>query len=577
VPGTVRILLAAAGLALLVFLAKAASDRQRARDEAEGRNPYPAMRRLTAVPRPAPVLSAPGTDRRPLPRIPVRWREMPPSETGVDFVHTWGGGTMDNLVKASGGGVTLFDFDGDRDLDLYFCQGAFDPVAAPGTPPATPPVNRLFRNEGGWKFTDATAASGLGDPGYGMGAAAADYDGDGDLDLYVANFGPDRLYRNEGGRFADVTEAAGIRCDGFSAGAAWGDADGDGVLDLLVCGYVQFDRAAKPGGPGEPFPGPLAYKGEPPRLLLGRADGTFRDATREAGLWTTAGRGMSVAFSDLLGTGRPMLLVANDAKPNFAYDRRPDGTFVERAFLLGLALSDLGQERSSMGITVFDADRDGRPDVAIPDGSGGTFYRNLDGRFEDQANPSGMYGAMGGRTGWSAAAVDYDLDGFPDLAITCGALNAQEPQAPVLFHNEGGGLFADASRDPRFARECLGRGCAAGDLDGDGDPDLVMASLGAGPLLLRNEGGEARRSLLVRCVAKGRNRDALGARVEVEADGLVQAEEVRTTQGYLSGSGPALLFGLGRAAAAERVTVRFPSGEVRTLEGVAAGSVEVRE
>jgi hypothetical protein len=483
---------------------------------------------------------------------------------------------MDNLVKASGGGVTLFDYDGDGDLDIYLLQGAYDPVAAPGDAPPRPPCNRLYRNDGNWKFTDVTEESGLGDTGYGMGAAAADYDGDGDEDLFVANYGRCRLYRNDGGHFTDVTEAAGIDLVGCFTGAAWGDADGDGILDLLVCGYVRYDPATKPEGPGDPFAGPGAYAGEPVRLLLGRADGTFEDVTRKGGLWSTESRGMCVAFADLIGSGLPQLIVSSDATPNFVFERRGD-RWIDVGFPLGIAYSDLGQSRSSMGIAVLDADRDGRPDIVIPDGSGGTFYRNVGGRFEDRAHVAGIDAAMGGRIGWSATPLDYDLDGWPDVVITCGALHALQPQKPVLFRNVGGGAFEDVSESVSFGRNCCGRGCAAGDLDGDGDPDVVIASLGARPLLLRNDGGEARKSLLVRCVGKGRNRDAIGAVIEVQADGLLQREEVRTTQGYLSGSGPGMLFGLGRAKAAERVRVRFPSGTVREVRDVPAGRVVVAE
>jgi hypothetical protein len=531
------------------------------------------------APRPAPVhvpvMAAVGP-RGPLPPIPVKFVELPAAETGVDFVHTWGGGAMDNLVKTTGGGVTLLDHDGDGDLDLHFLQGSVDPVAAPGEQHPSPPGDRLYRNDGNWKFTDVTAESGLGDAGYGMGAAPADYDGDGDTDLFVANFGRCRLYRNDGGRFTDATAAARIDLDGFYVGAAWGDADGDGILDLAVCGYVKYEPKARPEGPRERFPGPLAYAGEPVRLLLGRADGTFDDATRRGGLWTTAGRGMCVAFSDLAGDGKQRLLVANDATPNHAWERRGDG-WVDVAFALGLAYSDLGQARSSMGIAVLDADRDGRPDVVVPDGSGGTFYRNLGGRFEDRARQAGIDGRMRGRTGWSPTPVDFDLDGWPDFVLTCGALHELQPERPILFRNAGGGAFTDVSDAAGLGRECCGRGCVAGDLDGDGDPDLVIATLGARPLLLRNDGGNARKSLEVRCVANGRNRDAIGAVVEVETPGLVQREEVRTTQGYLSGGSPALLFGLGDAAKADRVRVRFPSGTVKDLKDVPAGRVVVTE
>ncbi|MCK6479944.1 MAG: CRTAC1 family protein [Planctomycetes bacterium] len=567
-------------LALLVLAAAALTGRWLLRAERGAPPPPPPRVPADGEPEAPPVLEGIPL-RGPLPPLPIRWTEVDPAAAGVGFVHTWGGGPMDNLVKASGGGLALFDFDGDGDDDLYMVQGAFDPVAAPPLDPREvppdPPRNRLYRNEGGWRFTDATEESGLGDAGYGMGAAPADYDGDGDLDLFVANFGPDRLYRNDGGRFTDVTGASGIETPGFSVGGAWGDADGDGILDLLVCGYVVFDRAAKPGGPNEPFPGPQAYRGEPTRLLLGRGDGTFRDATLEGGLWSTEGRGMAVAFSDLDGNGSQEILVSNDAAPNFVFERRGERKWVEVGFPLGLALSDLGQARSSMGLGIADFDLDGRPDVAVPDGSGGALYRNRRGRFEDRARTSGIDGAMGGRTGWSAAPVDFDLDGWPDLVITCGALHALEPQAPVLFRNLGDGRFEDASEATGFGRVVTGRACGVSDLDGDGDPDLVLAALGARPLLLRNDGGEARRSLLVRCRGKGGNRDALGAVVEVEAGGLSRREEVRTTQGYLTGTSPTLLFGLGGAAAADRVRVKFPSGAVRILENVPAGRVVVDE
>ncbi len=567
-----QLLLGILGLAALALLGRWALDR----------SIDPSSRRDTGGDRVRP--RGPGEDilagvpaPRALPPLPVRWVELPPAETGVDFSHTWGGGPMDNLVKASGGGVTLFDFDGDGDDDLYFLQGAVDPVAAPGERHPSPPVNRLYRNDGGWRFTDVTAESGLGDPGYGMGAAAADFDGDGDLDLFVANFGPDRLYRNDGGRFTDATAGSGIATGGFSVGGAWGDADGDGILDLLVCGYVVYDPAVKPSGPADPFPGPMGYRGEPTRLLLGRGDGTFRDATLEGGLWTTEGRGMAVAFSDLDGNGTQELLVSNDAKANFVYERRGERKWVETGFLLGMALSDLGQERSSMGIGIADFDRDGRPDVAIPDGSGGTLYLNRGGRMEDRARPAGLEGVTGSRTGWSATPLDYDLDGFPDLALTCGALHAQQPQDPLLFRNLGGGRFEDVSAATAFGRIATGRACAVSDLDGDGDPDAVIATLGARPLLLRNDGGEKRRSLLVRLRGGKGNRDGIGAVITVEAGETAQREEVRTTQGYLGGMGPGVLFGLGDRAAADRVRVRFPSGAVRVVERVPAGRVTIEE
>ncbi|MHC4821284.1 MAG: CRTAC1 family protein, partial [Planctomycetota bacterium] len=391
------------------------------------------------------------------------------------------------------------------------------------------------------------------------------------------NYGPDRLYRNDGGRFTDITAESGIAVDGFSVGAAWGDANLDGHLDLLVCGYVVWDPAVRPGSATDPFPGPGAYRGEPTRLLLGSADGKFTDVTRDAGMWTRSGRGMGVAFADLSGDARPELVVANDSKANHVWEVGEDGVYVEAGFLLGAALSDIGQERSSMGVTVVDVDRDGLQDMVIPDGTGGCLYRNLGGRFEDRARRSGMEGAMRGRVGWSATPLDYDLDGFPDVLVTCGGMHARSPQQPVLFRNEGHGLFFDATTRTNLPGPMLGRGSVAADLDGDGDPDLVVACLGARPRLLRNDGGEKRKSLSVRCRGAGRNGDALGAVIEVTVGDLVQVEQVRTTQGYLAGSGPELLFGLGDAAKADRVRVVFPGGAVRVLKDVPAGRVVIDE
>ncbi len=582
-----ELLLGVAALAAILALGKYGMDRQRAADALRGHTVYDALRAEEARKR---VIGAPGSaggtppalrgaaGRGPLDPLPVRFVEVDPASLGIDFVHTFGGGLFDDLLKTSGGGLAAFDGDGDGDTDLYFVQGAQRAAFRPGETPPPPPRNRYYRNEGGGRFVDATDAVGLGDEGYGLGATVGDYDGDGDPDVFVSNFGPSRLYRNDDGRFTDVTAAAGIRVDGFTVGAAWGDADGDGILDLLACGYVQFDPSVRPRPPDERIPGPLAYRGETCRLLLGSADGTFRDVTREAGLWSTAGRGMGVAFVDLTASGaRPHLLVANDATDNFAYERRAGGTYVETGLPLGFALSDLAQARSSMGIAVADFDRDGLPDAVVPDGSGGAFYVNVGGRFEERAGPAGLDGAMEGRTGWGAVPLDYDRDGFTDLFLTCGALHAQEPQRPLMLRNVGGGRFEDVSASLLPGRALMGRGAVPIDLDGDGDPDLVCNNLGARPVILRNDGGDARAALRVRCVGGGRNRDGIGALVEVDGDGLVQVEEVRTTQGYLSSTDPVLEFGLGRAKAARRVRVRFPSGAVREAADVPAGSIAVHE
>jgi predicted nucleotidyltransferase len=498
---------------------------------------------------------------------------------GLGFTHTAGATGQFYVPEVMGAGGALIDYDGDGDLDVYLLQN--QPLDRPATPSAT---HRLFRNElverKALGFTDVTAASGLGGVTYGMGVATGDYDNDGDTDLYVTALGPNTLYRNNGnGTFTDVTAAAGVDDPRWSTAATFVDYDRDGDLDLFVANYLDFSVAANkqcfdPAGSRD-YCGPRSYRAVPDRLFRNDGGGRFADVSEAAGIIRADGPGLGVSTGDYNGDGWLDLYVANDATPNQLWVNQKDGTFLDEGPLAGVALNAAGNPEGSMGIASGDYDRDGDEDLFVTNIIAETFalYTNDGhGGFDDTRVAAGIAQATAAVTGFGTDWIDYDNDGWLDLFIANGAVNVIEAQRgqPMpfrmrnqLFRNLGNGKLSETSQQggPAFARAEVSRAAAFGDLDNDGDTDIVVTTSNGPVRLLRNRVGASASWLQVRLDNGIANRLGLGALVHVERAGAPpQVRRVRTDGSYLTAQDPTVLFGFGAWRGPLTVRVDWPAG-----------------
>jgi hypothetical protein len=514
-------------------------------------------------------------------------------ETGLRFQHFTGASGEYYLPEITGAGVALFDYDNDGDLDVYFLQGA---AIGPATdaPLSFPPPehhwpgNRLFRNDlvpsGILHFTDVTEAAGVGHEGYGMGVAVADYDADGNLDLYVTNFGPNVLYHNNGdGTFSDVTGQSGADDKRWSTSAAFVDYDGDGNLDLFYTSYVNFSiennrECFEPAGERD-YCDPAVYTPLSGRLLRNDGKGRFSDVTASAGIDQAFGSGLGVTCADFNGDRLIDIYVANDGNPNQLWINQGGGRFRDMALASGAALNADGRAEAGMGVTAADFDQDGDQDLFMTHlaRETNTLYLNGgQGRFEDATNRYGLAMESFPFTGFGTAWFDYDSDGFLDLFIANGGVTMIESQrgsaypfrqTNQLFRNEAGRRFRDVGSDAgdAFAQLEVSRGAAFGDVDNDGDVDIVVSNNNGPARLLLNETRNENSWLQLRLESDGGNREAIGAEVRVIRPGeppLVRI--VRRDGSYLSASDARLHVGLGDSGASQ-VVVRWPSGQQETF------------
>ncbi|MGO8746812.1 MAG: CRTAC1 family protein [Thermoguttaceae bacterium] len=491
---------------------------------------------------------------------------------GVRFKHSFGDMELSNIVEGTGSGCMFFDYDNDGWLDIYLVNGRYRPDVNDNTGRRLKGKlsNRLFHNNRDGTFSDVTEKAGVGGgDGYGVACSAADYDGDGNIDLFVCNYGGNILYHNNGdGTFTDVTKKAGLSLSRWPSGApvwsvsgVWFDYDGDGRLDLYVANYLEYDGGKfRSYFKAQGYPGPLSYNGTSGILYHNNGDGTFTDVTRKTGVYLPGGRAMSATAADLNNDGHPDLFVANDSMECYYFENTGKGTFKERALEMGLAFGEGGQGVSHMGPCIGDVDRDGWLDIFIPDMGYGCLLMNHKYIFEDRTTKSGVARISGQYTGWGGCLFDYDNDGYLDLFVANGDAHHLYVQESVLARNDGHGNFHDVARQSGdyFQKKYVGRGAAYGDFMNDGHVGLLVANLDDSPRLLKNEGGDGNNWLTVVAKLPNGKTDAIGARVVVTAGGLVQIHDLYPVVGYLSQSDPRPHFGLGKAAKADKLDIRWP-------------------
>ena len=542
---------------------------------------------------PAPDASLPDRQTSSSPEPDVTWHDAT-AELGVDFVHRAGLGEDDSdenyaMPAIMGGGIAVFDADGDGALDLYF-------VSSDGS-------NRFLHQTSEGQFVDSTEESGLGHQGYGMGSAVADIDNDGDLDVFVTNRGSNALFLNNGsGRFREASSEAGLLGEGWSTSAAFLDYDRDGWLDLFVARYVRFDRQRVCRGDAgrRDFCGPAQFAGQSDLLYRNLGNGRFENVSRAAGIAGLEDAGLGVVAADFDDDGWIDLYVANDSDPNHLWLNQRDGTFVEEAILVGLAFNRYGVGEAGMGVAAGDVDADGDLDLFVTHliQETNTLYENRGtAGFEDATAAAGLALPSVLYTSFGVALFDYDNDGDLDLAVANGGVkrrprtSASEVGSFVsdyaepnqLFRNVGRGKFVEVSSSAGALTEAvdLSRAMVPVDLDGDGDLDLVLTNLEGKVRVVRNEGvaseSASRRWVTLELVDPRYRREALGARVQVFAGDAQYLRYALPPGGYLTGAEADIHVGLGSVSRIDRVLIRWPDGLEEEHDGFAAGRRVVLE
>lgn len=518
---------------------------------------------------------------------PIRFREVA-GPAGLDFVLQNNPTPRKHMIETMAGGVAAFDYNNDGKVDIFFTNGAAIPSLEKDSPKF---FNRLYRNDGGMKFTDVTREAGVAGGGYSMGAAAADYNNDGHTDLFVAGVYRNILYRNLGnGKFEDVTEKAGIKSDKWSVAAGWFDYDNDGWLDLFVVNYAhwtpEFDRYCGDRDRNlRVYCHPKYFEGLPNTLYRNRRDGTFEDVSKESGIAEHIGRGMSLAFADYDNDGFTDVFVTNDNLPNFLFRNRGDGTFQEVALEAGVALTNNGAPIASMGADFRDFNNDGLCDINVTALAGETFplFRNMGkGLFLDATHGSQLGQLSTTRSGWSNGFFDFNNDGWKDLFTANSDVNdlidlfqsTHYKQPNSIFANLGNGTFRDVSSDAGFSLARAHRGSAFADFDNDGKIDIVVSALGEPAELWQNVSPDSNHWLVLKLTGTRSNRDAIGAKIKLGD----QFNQVTTAVGYASSSPSSVHFGTGKLERIERIEIRWPSGTIQRLRDITTNQIlEVHE
>ncbi len=507
-------------------------------------------------------------------------------QAGIDFKHANGASQHKYLPETMGSGGLFFDYDNDGHLDIYLVNsGTLDRDMQHQRHPNE--MNILYRNSGDGTFVDVTVAAGLQhNQGYGMGCISADYDNDGDADLYLANFGPNQLYRNNGdGTFTDVTSYARVGDGNWSVSASFGDFNLDGYLDIYVVNYLDYPLETAHACFLEGvhiYCGPHEYPGIRDTLYRNNADGTFTDVTSRAGLHN-AGKGLGTLFTDYNNDGYPDIFVANDAVPDFLYRNNQDGTFTDIAVTVGVAYNSEGRSTASMGIALGDYDNDGASDLFITNFSleVNSLFRKDDGGFYTMTTfETGLADPSFAQLGFGTEFLDADNNGTLDLFVANGHVwdNVSEitpslsyRQKCQIFENTGVGQFRELSETAGtfFKRPIVARGAAIGDYNRDGAVDILITSNGGDPVLLRNDSQtetEKNNWVKIQLVGTKSNRDGIGTKVWVRTAATMQYREATCSGSYASGSERILHFGIGSEKTIQSIKVEWQNGHIQMLD-----------
>jgi hypothetical protein len=516
-------------------------------------------------------------------QAPVRYVDVTVT-SGLHFLHRNSATPSKFLIETMTGGVALFDYDNDGWLDVFFVNGAKLKENQTDTEPLEKPGpefwNRLFRNNHDGTFTDVTTKAGLQGKGYGMGVATGDYDNDGDTDLFVTSYGSAVLYRNNGdGTFSDVTAASKLTAQGFLTSAGFLDYDHDGHLDLFVCRYMQWSFASNiycgnKGEDGRSYCHPDNFKPISNLLFHNNGDGTFTDATVSSKIGESAGKGLGLAFADFNNDGLLDINVANDSYQQFLFKNLGKGVFQEMGVLAGTGYTEDGKSFAGMGTDFADIDDDGFPDIvttALSNESYAYFHNNGDESFTYATLVSSLGELTRLLAGWGMRIFDYDNDGSKDLFLAnshvMDNIEKTQPhlrylQKPLLLKHNGK-KFQDvsAASGEVFQKVWASRGASFGDLDNDGDIDIVVSNCNGPAYVIRNEGGNRNHWIGLELQGKKSNRDGIGARVKlVLGSGKVQYNLATTTASYLSAIDRRVLFGLGTETKIKELEILWPSG-----------------
>ena len=497
-----------------------------------------------------------------------------------------------NVPETMAGGVAVFDYNGDGRLDIFFTNGGNVATLKKDSPKYR---NRLFRNDGSGVFTDVTDEAGLAGTGFDDGVAVGDYDNDSHPDLFVAGVHHSTLYHNNGnGTFTDVTVKSGLDASlnhpdpefgpWWAITAVWVDVNNDGLLDLFVVNYLQWnyyaERRCEFDLVGD-YCHPKLFKGQPNQLFLNKGDGTFRDVSKEWGVRDHVGEGMGVGMADYDLDGRPDLFVTNDASYNFLFHNLGN-KFEEVAFETGVALTEDGSFISGMGVDFRDFNNDGYPDIAFVALIYQTFpllQNTGKGSFREITSESGMRDASSHTSGYGAGLFDFDNDGWKDLFVSGGHVQSVSlPGQPideynVVFRNPGAsGKWIALTDQAGFTASPAARhrGCAFGDLDGDGRVDVVVTALERDAEIWMNRTEKSGHWIDIALRGTKSNRDGIGARIKVVTKRGVQYNHMTTSVGYASSSDGPVHFGLGPETRADLIEIHWPSGVVQTIHDVKA-------